>query len=208
MDEFECKRLLSKDEFDAISYCFASEMTKGLQINYYYDTPDMMFNQRGITVRIRQKDDTLTETVKKHQTGTNIFQSSEDCFTVCNLPIVMKYDNAELSLMGQVVTERFVKTFENSLMLMLDKNYYLGHVDYELELEFPENAQIEAVKLVKKIEDMFCDIDELNIQAKRTSKSERFFTRLNQIKVSEINGICIKSNSITEKKQEARFHPQ
>lgn len=79
-------------------------MTKVHQINYYYDTPDMLFRMLGITVRTRQKEGVLKETVKKHQIDTNIFYRSEDNFAVVELPMVIKYVNAQLFLMGQVAS--------------------------------------------------------------------------------------------------------
>lgn len=190
MDEFELKRMLTKEEYEMLLIWYGPRLKRLLQVNYYYDTEKLDFHRQGITIRIRQKNDLLKGTVKRHSVRGNPYRSSEERFFVLRLPRSMKYEKADLSLFGQLVTERLSVSFESGLKLMLDKNYYLGRLDYELEVEFPENGDGEAAAFMENIAR---SLRRGGFQQKRTlppcaGKAQRFFTALEELRKMQRRG--------------------
>ena len=88
------------------------------------------------------------------------------------------------------MTERLSVSFESGLKLMLDKNYYLGRLDYELEVEFPENGDGEAAAFMENIAR---SLRRGGFQQKRTlpscaAKAQRFFTALEELRKMQRRG--------------------
>jgi len=132
-----------------------------LQINYYFDTPDFQNYSLGRTLRIRQKDNQLLLQYKynKQYSGfenmCNEFEIIVDTFPrdisskdfPCN-----SMDMANLyRYVGNLVTERFEYTYAKTI-ISLDKNYYLGKCDYEIEIEFQDYKQAEDLLKLLSIE--------------------------------------------------------
>lgn len=169
--ELEYKRLLTKEIYESVcnwvqqNYC----ATKRMHINYYYDTPDGTCNGSGITVRIRQQEANLTGTVKYHGIESFPYQSNEQTFKVDSLPMYMELGGRWLSLMGQMVTERICVPVSDGVELMLDKNFYLGKVDYELEVEFLPEVKSKADAFLQWMEQQFV------LQENGKHKSARYF---------------------------------
>ena len=174
MQELENKRLMTKEIYDSLCHWCKQiyRERKNMQINYYYDTPDGSCNGSNITVRVRQQGDSLKGTVKYHGIENLSHQSYEQTFTVYSLPMSMEFGGRGLSLMGQMVTERISVPVAEGVELMLDKNYYLGRVDYELELEFLPEAQKKANAFLQWLERQFA------LQPGEKHKSARFFDAL------------------------------
>ncbi len=70
--EHELKMMLTKDEHHFLLRFFDKLMVEsGLQTNYYYDTRDGAMRKRNVTIRVRQKNNKLIGTVKRHLGGGN-----------------------------------------------------------------------------------------------------------------------------------------
>ncbi|MCL2261932.1 MAG: CYTH domain-containing protein [Defluviitaleaceae bacterium] len=135
--EYEKKKLLTEKEFnDKIAelsrFAPADDI---LQINYYYDTADFAFHKRDETVRIRQKDDKLRfeHKIGKQSVGSTKI-SKETARSMEILPKGVLFDNIEVSLLGSLITYRTNFHMDN-FVISLDKNFYLGSIDFEIEVE-------------------------------------------------------------------------
>ena len=171
--EHELKMMLTKDEHQFLLRFFDKLMVEsGLQTNYYYDTRDEGMRKRNVTVRVRQKNDKLIGTVKRHLDTDHC--SMEEHFQVDTLPRVILWDGMPLWLKGSLQTERKVFKVCDGIILMLDLNQYLGTVDYELEIAFSETLRKQAEGILMLIEGLL----EKQMKQKFVSKSERFFRRL------------------------------
>ena len=145
----------------------------GLQTNYYYDTRDEVMRKRNVTVRVRQKNNKLIGTVKRHLDTDNC--SMEEHFQVDTLPRVIMCDSMPLWLKGSLKTKRKIFRVCDEITVMLDLNQYLGTVDYELEIEYSESLRKQAEGILMLIGSMVGK----SIHLDTVSKSERFFQRRN-----------------------------
>ena len=171
--ENEKKFMLSCEQYTELLNKLGDSSNKTEQINYYYDTPDEEFRGGGITCRIRQKDDLLIGTVKQHEAGGD--GSVEKHFKLGSLPYKMTVDNRQVALLGQLITFRTEYKLSDSMTLMLDKNIYLGTVDYELELEYQKQNEAEATRYIDELINSLGGIGKVTISQ---SKSERFYQKL------------------------------
>lgn len=182
MLERELKILLNADQYAKIC-AFIDKQYKGQyemnkQVNYYYDTEDGYYNQKGVTIRVRRKNGTLKGTIKTHSVqGKN--SSEEMRFDVDRVPVALYYEEHYLKLRGKMVTNRIsIKPNQGGLLLCLDENLYLGHTDYELEIEYQDIDGTSANNFVKKLE---CGIGEKLlpfVKGRTKTKSERYFDYL------------------------------
>ncbi len=172
--EHELKMMLTKDEHHFLLHFFDKLMVEsGLQTNYYYDTRDEVMRKRNVTVRVRQKNNKLIGTVKRHLETDNC--SIEEHFRVDTLPRVIMWDGMPLWLKGSLQTERKIFQVCDGIILMLDLNQYLGTVDYELEIEYSESLRKQAEGILILISGMVGNY----VSNEVISKSERFFRGLN-----------------------------
>ena len=172
--EHELKIMLTKDEHHFLLRFFDKLMVEsGLQTNYYYDTWDEVMRKRNVTVRVRQKNNKLIGTIKKHLDTDHC--SMEEHFQVDTLPRVIMWDDMLLWLKGSLQTERKVFKVCDGIILMLDLNQYLGTVDYELEIEYSESLRKQAEGILMLISSMVGKY----VSNEVISKSERFFRGLN-----------------------------
>ena len=172
--EHELKMMLTKDEHHLLLHLLDKLIVEsGLQTNYYYDTRDEVMRKRNVTVRVRQKNNKLIGTVKRHLDTDNC--SIEEHFQVDTLPRVIMWDSMPLWLKGSLQTERKIFQVCDGIILMLDMNQYLGTVDYELEIEYSESFRKQAEGILMLISGMVGK----SIHLDTVSKSERFFQRLN-----------------------------
>ena len=94
------------------------------------------------------------------------------------------FRNLGLDFQGALTTQRVIWLKTESLTVVLDHNLYLGHSDYELEVEYAIGCEAEADAFIKglaKILHTFgvCDNpDEFCLRSLfQKSKSNRFFQR-------------------------------
>lgn len=172
--EHEFKMILTKDEHRFLLRFFDKLMVEsGLQTNYYYDTRDEVMRKRNVTVRVRQKNNKLIGTVKRHLDTDNC--SIEEHFQVDTLPRVIMWGGMPLWLKGSLKTERKVFKVCDGITMMLDLNQYLDAVDYELEIEYSEPLRKQAEGILMLIGSMVGKSYHFDTM----SKSERFFQRVN-----------------------------
>ena len=135
--EYEKKKLLTKNEYDELFHKL-SKIVLGksfIQINYYYDTDSLCFSKRNETVRIRMRDEKLTFEYKLHKQQINNTKVSKEIIESTKFfPKTISINNIKLSLIGNMTTYRTNFQLDNALV-SLDVNYYLGKIDYEIEVE-------------------------------------------------------------------------
>lgn len=141
--EHEYKRLLTPEEYmtlltklDSIAVC-----RPYVQVNYYYDDEVFSLNEKGETLRVRQQLDKLTLERKFHrrysQEGERICEEKSE--PIQRLPAKISIGNQEYRYIGNLVTTRRDYTIGKNIV-SLDVSYYLGRVDFELEIESKEEV--------------------------------------------------------------------
>jgi uncharacterized protein YjbK len=185
MLEYEKKIMLTANEYHTLAMSNrCKNIPKQLQTNYYFDDDNFTMNKKGITCRIRHKNGKYTACVKNHNTNHC------DCSMESNLPEDVKFDphffkTLGLQCQGELVTERIVIYKDSDCEIMLDRNVYLGHTDFELEVEYCQDSEQKAQKLIKSIAEYLTvtrHFEESESFLKRIgqgkSKSQRFFEYL------------------------------
>lgn len=157
MTELEKKLLLTEDEYDYLMehLGFESPLIQKpvtTQINYYFDTDDFSMNRQNTTCRIRLKDGKYRATMKKHSSSAE--QSTEIEMKVHNGLDSNAFINMGLKLQGELITKRCVVLKDANCEAVLDKNEYLDHTDYELEIEYVSGHENDARKILKLFKDM------------------------------------------------------
>ena len=196
MTELEKKLLLTEDEYDYLMEHLGYEsplIQKPIttQVNYYFDTDDLSMNRQNITCRIRLKDGKYKGTIKRH--APNGDYSTETEIEIYDGLTDNQFTAMGLKLQGTLTTERHVIRKNASFEIVLDKNDYLDHTDYELEIEYNLKHKKDAQEMLA----ILCDI----LTSKKllladqdsssfSSKSGRFFERK-----AAIAPIRVKSNT-------------
>lgn len=140
MNEIEKKELLSKEQYLSCLEYLSNQLVgnRKLQVNYYYDTDSFDLYQKGETLRVRQKDEQLKLEYKFNKSIQNNIRTCEEYESALEaLPLTIENDALNLQgcrLLGTLITERYDFKINNTV-LSLDKNYYLGVTDYEIEME-------------------------------------------------------------------------
>ena len=188
MTELEKKLLLTKDEYDYLMEHLGNEsplIQKPVttQINYYFDTDYFSMNRQNTTCRIRLKDGKYHATMKKHASGGD--QSTETEMEIRNGLESNAFTDMGLKLQGELVTKRCVVLKDANCEAVLDKNEYLGHKDFELEIEYAPEHENDAQAILKILKDMLtrrkCFLaykESLKEVPDVPSKSSRFFERI------------------------------
>ena len=182
MVELEKKLLLSKDEYDFLLRNYGLHKSIIKQINYYFDTDDLCMNKKGITCRIRLKDGKYNGTMKSHSPGME--KSIESNIEVRNGIADNGFIDMDLKYQGELITERCIVYKDPFCEVVLDKNIYLEHTDYELEIEYSdkyeEYAESILQNMIKALTENIALFSLDDINRRRTnsfSKSNRFFER-------------------------------
>jgi len=183
--EIEYKNLITREEYKQLlkTYPFPSKGKK--QINHYFETPDKRLQKQGCAIRIREKSNTYTLTLKEpHPSGLlethDIIHKETFHQWVSGNIIPQPYTTGQLinrgiqpehlKYMGNLETIRNETNYKG-VLLVLDISKYNGYMDYELELE----ASDESVGL-----HLFNEIlDHQGIEKRSTpNKIKRFYTSL------------------------------
>jgi uncharacterized protein YjbK len=142
MKEIERKQLIAKEKYLDLTEFFTLKCVpdRKLQINYYYDTLDYQLLKENETLRIRQIEDKLKLEYKYNKTAIdNVRVCEEYSKALYELPLTIKNplftdkDDSYRNI-GFLITDRTNFDF-GEMLVSLDKNYYLGTVDYEIEVE-------------------------------------------------------------------------
>lgn len=172
------KRMLNNHYFKELNSIVKS--TDKLQINYYFDTDDFALYKTGNTLRIRQTDTGMKMQFKfnKYCDGVvNICEEHEKqmfgftpVITSHELPDPIAAENV-YKYVGCLVTLRKDYHIGDS-MVSLDKNYYWGKEDYEIECEFVSfDAAKEFIRFMR-IED-----NKGHVQTKYSRFCQEYFER-------------------------------
>lgn len=192
MTELEKKLLLTEDEYDYLMEhlgCDNPLIQKSVttQINYYFDTDDFSMNRQNTTCRIRLKDGKYKAIIKKHSTGED--QSTETEMEIYDGLVSNAFTKMGLKLQGELITKRCIVFKDTYCEAVLDKNEYLGHTDYELEIEYTSEHEKDAQTILKIFRDMLtrrkCFLaykESLKDAPDVPSKSSRFFERMSSTK--------------------------
>ena len=134
-----------------------------LQINYYFDTPDFQLNSLGNTLRVRQINNELVLQYKydKHYNGTEKtceeFEISIQALPLYILSNALPNDTHNPALhynyIGSLVTERLDYLYGQAI-ISLDKSYYLGKCDCEIEVEFQDYKMANEILRLLSIEEI------------------------------------------------------
>lgn len=186
MIESEYKCIIDYNAFLNISekLSFQYEVKRIVQVNYYYDTNDFQLHKNDITYRIRQKDRNLSIEIKYPIKKDALLRVKKEVVKkVDKVPYSIEMKNSELlcdtlndetnfiQLIGSLVTERLSYHIKKGIKVDLDKSYYYGVTDYEMEIEFDNEFKDEAYKLLK-------DLTNNGYYVPKGSKRERFFVQM------------------------------
>lgn len=187
MLKFQKKIMLTAEEYLSVVMLMCKYVPMQCQTNYYFDDDGFSMNKKGITCRVSVKDGKYKATVKNHNT------EHLDCSTEVHL-IEKEEFNPEifnvfgLVQQGELVTERFVIQKDSTCEMALDRNIYLGHTDFELEVEYRKGSERRAQTLIENIAEclvatgQLTGIEELAARVGQGgSKSQRFFERLKKM---------------------------
>lgn len=150
MLEYEKKILLTEKEYYYLKKQRWGSGTTVTQRNYYYDTDDFELCRLGITCRIREKNGICVATIKSHRI------KGADCSVENSRSVKNRYDNSifrdmNIVYQGSLKTVRSTYTPQAGVAVMLDRNSYLGTVDYELEIEYECGKENLAMKELERI---------------------------------------------------------
>ena len=187
MEEFEKKILLSGKEYDILMTHFEKSGSTTRQVNYYFDTDDFLMNKRGVTCRIREKNGKLKATYKDHRQA-KCFCSEEISCGIRNGLEDNDFTNMGLTYQGCLDTYRTLILKNSFCTITVDRNEYLGTIDYELEAEYQKGHEFSVMSCVKDLlefldilekSENFDEVDRRTTGVK--SKSERFFERKSKL---------------------------
>lgn len=191
MIELEKKILLTEEIYEQLLESFGKDgdaQRKPIvrQVNYYFDTEDLAMNRHGITCRIRLKNGKYTGTIKRHVEGSD--RSVETEIQVRNGIYDNDFIDMGLRLQGELITDRCVILKNSTCEAVLDKNEYLGVIDYELEIEYAPDCEKNVQELLKVLFDtlnrgkIISGYEDFYPQIVPVSaKSSRFFKRKSTI---------------------------
>lgn len=181
MQENEYKIIINVDKYqsikDAVEWDFEIQ-----QVNHYYDTRNLFLYNHDITFRIRENEGSNILQIKHPNVSNDLYTSRiENEYVINEIPNhfssseFKKYIgeiniNETVYLIGKLNTIRLIKQYDTNIQICLDKNSFLGTIDYELEIEF-----MELTNEVKSI------IEKLSIKPKTPeSKYKRFINYYQQ----------------------------
>ena len=164
--EYEARAMVSEKQYlDILQYYSKTKKEKRQSVNFntYYDYLSLALTDNHIVLRTRSisnKDYELTLKIKgaKGDTEFNRLLTSKeyelmrkkvelpDCQIKYEL-IQKGIDLSRLTLITDLKTERY-EIFYKKYIIVIDKNYYRGRVDYNVEVE--ASSKKDAIKLLNK----------------------------------------------------------
>lgn len=184
--EFEAKNMLTEQEYNRVlNYFIQDQAQVQTQINYYFETDDLALRHHGSALRIREKNGQYVITLKQPQadglleTHVKISAEIKDQWIyeqptrINQLEVILNQlgiDYQTLKYRGKLKTER-IELNDDDITYVLDKSYYNGVVDYEIE--------VEATSLLQANNKLADFLTKYNIERKTTNnKIARFFQTL------------------------------
>ncbi|WLD94926.1 CYTH domain-containing protein [Alkalihalobacillus sp. AL-G] len=155
--EIELKNLVNKQEFEQIMLHFGLTLASFVeQTNYYFDTTDFRLKELGCALRIRQKKNQYTFTLKQphgeallethellneqtaHKFISGKLNEKSDMMNL--LQHKLNIEPSSLRSLGSLTTCRAEINYQSGL-LVFDHSMYLHHEDFEIEFEVKDAAQ-------------------------------------------------------------------
>jgi len=159
--EIEAKALLNEADYKKLVGIFSSSKEYS-QINHYLETPTRDLKRHGLSLRVREKGDSIIEmTMKKDlkegKLENTISLSKKELSELINdgvlpdneIKEVLEKEGVnveELEIVTSLTTKRIDASYEGGL-LSIDMNAYNDVIDYEIELE--HESQEKADSLLK-----------------------------------------------------------
>lgn len=184
--EIEFKNLLTKEEFNKLVLAFQLESSFIKQVNHYFDTPNFSLKGVNSALRIREKNNKFTMTLKQpnevglletHEDLTEdiakqIMESNHELpASIINQLHSLQINATNLEYFGSLTTNRVEIPYKDGL-LVLDHSIYHGTEDFEVEYEVSDEliGHENFLRLLK----------EHQIELKKTeNKIKRFFNQKN-----------------------------
>lgn len=161
MQEKEYKFLLSEDEFyktvSLLEETYAGVPVKDVvQVNHYYDTPDLFLYQSGQTLRVREKNGVCAiEKKTPVEQSENFRIAQETSFSIDSVPESLQSGQVGIDgdmlfqKIGTLYTSRKRFSLLDGINIDCDENNYFSIRDYEIEIEiedvFPQGFLKEIV---------------------------------------------------------------
>lgn len=191
MHEYEKKILISASEYNLIRKLGFGFGAAEVHTNYYYDTDDQKYNKQNITLRIREKNGEFEATIKNHDREIEN-HSTEETAECRDEHDATFFKDHGVKLQGMLMTERCISEPEYGIRIMLDRNWYLGRCDHEIEFEYDEGYESKLYYYVETLISCFIHYglisaaEEFNSrETEPMSKSQRFFLHLDDLKYSD-----------------------
>lgn len=155
MIENEFKIMLTQAQYEAVHSMYEWDL-EAEQTNWYYDSADGELGRRHITCRVRTIGDNVYLQVKlpAHENASGALSRVEIEYELAGVPeeisggelekISGAADIPDVRLLGSLTTFRSVKRFDGA-EIDLDRSCYFGKTDYELEVEYTDEAAAQAV---------------------------------------------------------------
>jgi uncharacterized protein YjbK len=171
-EEIELKLLLDARAYQALQKRYSGDRSpeshEKLQVNHYYDTPELFFHQRGCTLRWRNEDGKgyLTVKIRKTIDESGISHALEweslpgqfdlkprDLEGLRGLilswkhfPLEWKGALGEIRILGSMENHRLPLVGPDGLVLELDRTHYpSGSWGYELEVEGIDSPKVQRL---------------------------------------------------------------
>lgn len=156
--EIEYKALLTESKYEElISYFsrFTNVMIPYSQTNYYFDTDDYLLANQGITVRLRNIEDSWKFQIKIPKETDGMYNIQEEIALeissvlagdfiskgidiynqlLSSITVLREFDIERLNMIGKLQTLRHDFNFYTDT-ISVDRSTYLDTIDYELEWE-------------------------------------------------------------------------
>lgn len=185
--EIEAKILVSETEFHKVcQFLGISEKDAVKQCNYYIDTPSSQLRRYGFGLRIRERNDTYTLTLKSPLAEGTLEKNQriekaayqklikENLFPegpVKHFLLTLGFPVNELHIITKLVTYRIDTTYLDR-NLALDRNEYGEVIDFEIESE--QSAISLALETLKNL----CEKAEIEYRPNNVSKHARALNAL------------------------------
>ncbi|OIJ10120.1 CYTH domain-containing protein [Anaerobacillus arseniciselenatis] len=184
--EIEFKNIVTKNDFEKLLAAFTIEASQfKKQVNHYFDTTDFQLKNHQCALRIREKNQKYTMTLKQpnqvglletHQLLTK--NEADIALTGGKLPEgaladhlfkCFKIDIKECLFLGSLITKRVEIPYHGGT-LVFDHSFYLDEEDFEIEYEVTDEPK------GKKIFDELFSKYHIPI-VKTENKIKRFFSK-------------------------------
>ena len=159
MKETELKSIIDEETYTRVKCVFDWEKVI-LQENHYYTDKDGLLRKKRVMVRVRTVGKKNVMQVKLHKNpGSPLQICEENEYSVDGVPEsidakkakeITGMDVGELLRLGSAVTERHILK-RGTTELCLDKTTYFGKTDYEVELEYILNVDVELLQTLNSI---------------------------------------------------------